>query len=120
MLNAHNPQHIMKDNSCKDVKDIEPYIQIDNGSFSLKKKTNERNTFTYLIDVNWEQCTHKYCQILIQISSFFIQRVDISKVRILFNKNLFKYIFDKKTNHFNSQSSFLNLLYVTSIMKYFE
>lgn len=38
MLNAHNPQHIMKDNSCKDVKDIEPYIQIDNGSFSLKKK----------------------------------------------------------------------------------
>lgn len=28
----------MKDNSCKDVKDIEPYIQIDNGSFSLKKK----------------------------------------------------------------------------------
>lgn len=120
MLNAHNPQHIMKDNSCKDVKDIEPYIQIDNGSFSLKKKTNERNTFTYLIDVNWEQCTRIYCQILIQISSFFIQRVDISKVRILFNKNLFKYIFDKKTNHFNSQSSFLNLLYVTSIMKYFE
>lgn len=86
--------------------------------FHSKKKTNERNTFTYLIDVNWEQCTHKYCQILIQISSFFIQRVDISKVRILFNKNLFKYIFDKKTNHFNPQSSFLNLLYVTLIIKY--
>lgn len=87
--------------------------------FHSKKKTNERNTFTYLIDVNWEQCTRIYCQILIQ-TSFFIQRVDISKVRILFNKNLFKYIFDKKTNHFNSQSSFLHLLYVTSIMKYFE
>lgn len=108
----------MKDNSCKDVKDIEPYIQIDNGSFSFKKKTNERNTFTYLIDVNWEQCTHIYCQILIQISSFLIQRVDNRNVRILFDNNLFKYIFDKKTNHFNPQSSFLNLLYVTLIIKY--
>lgn len=58
----------MKDNACKDVKDIEPYIQIEtfnNGSLSLKKQTNERNIFTYLIDVNWEQCTHIYCRIYI-------------------------------------------------------
>lgn len=59
----------MKDNSCKDVKDIEPYIQIDNGSFSFKKK-NKRKKHFYIF--NWCQLGTMHTYILSDIDTNFV------------------------------------------------
>lgn len=50
----------MKDNAGKDVEDRKIYIKIEtlNNGLLFQDKTNKRKTFTYFIDVNWEQCRY--------------------------------------------------------------
>lgn len=54
----------MKDNSCKDVKDIEPYIQID-----IQKK-NKRKKHFYIF--NWCQLGTMHTYILSDIDTNFV------------------------------------------------